>query len=220
LLRNESKTTMHLTRFARLLLASFIALFAVMTPQSVLASQTVDPSTLNPPPPPQFNPICKVVGFGTLCTIEFVETQGPDPSGIICGSGPNSFEAVISDTRTVSGRRYYDENGNLTQRHFREVFVGTLTNPITGASLDFAQADTILHNLAAPGDVNTGTEAITGSARFSLPQGGVVLVDAGRTVIDVSSEGTILFQAGQHHFDDYFAFGDTSALQPICDALS
>jgi hypothetical protein len=211
---------MHLTRFARLFLASLIALFAVMTPQSVLASQIVDPSTLNPPPPPEFNPVCKAVGFGTLCTIEFVQQEGPDVTDIICGSGPNSFAVVVSDTRTVTGRRYYDENGNLTQRHFREVFVGTLTNPLTGASLDFVQADTVLHNLAVPGDVNTGTEAITGSNRISLPQGGAVLIDAGRTILDVSTDGTILFEAGQHHFDDYFAFGDTSALQPICDALS
>jgi hypothetical protein len=136
----------------------------------------------------------------------------------MCGSGPNSFEAIISDMRTVSGRRFYDQDGNLTQRHFREVFVGTLTNPLTGASLDFTQADTILHNLAIPGDVNTGTEAITGSATFSLSQGGVVLVDAGRTVID-APDGALLFQAGQHPFDAYFGSGDTSALQPICDAL-
>jgi len=209
---------MNFRRFTHLLVASFIALFAVMAPQSALASQTVDPSTLNPPPPPQFNPVCKAVGFGTICTIDFVETQGPEASGIICGSGPNSFESVISDTRTVSGQRFYDQDGNLTQRHFREVFVGTLTNPLTGASLDFTQADTILHNLAVPGDVNTGTEAITGSARFSLPQGGVILVDAGRTVIDVS-DGTLLFEAGQHPFEDYFGSGDISALQPICDAL-
>src|SRR5215216_6681557 len=101
---------MHVTRFARLLLGSFITLFAVMTPQSVLASQIVDPSTLNPPPPPQFNPVCKAVGFGTLCTIEFVEIEGPDATDIICDSGNNSFAVVISDTRTVTGRRYYDEN--------------------------------------------------------------------------------------------------------------
>jgi hypothetical protein len=210
---------MDLRRFTHLLVSSFIALFAVMTPQSVLASQIVDPSTLNPPPPPQFNPVCTAVGFGTLCTIEFVETHGPDVTDIICGTGANSFAVVGSDTRTVTGRRYYDENGNLTQRHFREVLVGTFTNPLTGASLNFVQADTILHNLAVPGDVSTGTEAITGSTRFSLPRGGVVLVDAGRTVLD-ASDGTILFEAGQHHFDDYFVLGDTSALQPICDALS
>jgi hypothetical protein len=209
---------MNLRRFTHLLVASFIALFTVMTPRSVLASQIVDPSTLNPPPPPQFNPVCKAVGFGTLCTIEFVETEGPDPSGIICGSGPTSFEIVTSDTRTVAGRRYYDQNGDLTQRHFREVFVGTLTNPLTGASLDFVQADTVFHNLAVPGDVNTGTEAVTGSTRVSRPNGGVVLIDAGRVIIDVS-DGTLLFEAGQHPFDDYFGSGDASALQPICDAL-
>lgn len=210
---------MNFRQFTRLLVAGFIALFTVMSPQSASAGQFVDPSTLNPPPPPQFNPVCTAVGFGTLCTIEFLETEGPDATDIICGSGPNSFAVVISDTRTVRGRRYYDQNGDLTQRHFREVFVGTFTNPLTGASLDFVQSDTVLHNLAVPGDTSTGTEAITGSTRFSLPQGGVVLVDAGRTVLD-ASDGTILFEAGQHHFDAYFAYGDTSALQPVCDALS
>src|SRR5215207_3356321 len=110
---------MNFRQFTHLLVAGFIALFAVMAPQSALASQTVDPSTLNPPPPPQFNPVCQAVGFGTLCTIEFVETEGPDATDIICGSGPDSFAVVATDTRTVTGRRYYDENGDLTQRHFR-----------------------------------------------------------------------------------------------------
>jgi hypothetical protein len=210
---------MNFRQFTRLLVAGFIALFTVMNPRSVSAGQFVDSSTLNPPPPPQFNPVCEAVGFGTLCTVNFVETHPPEPTDIICGSGPNSFAVVATDTRTVTGRRYYDENGNLTRRHFREVVVGRFTNPLTGASLDFVQSDTILHDLAVPGDVTTGTEAITGSTRFSLPGGGVVLVDAGRTVLD-ASDGTILFEAGQHHFDDYFVFGDTSALQPICDALS
>ena len=210
---------MNFRRFTHLLVASCITLFAVIAPRSALASQLVDPSTLNPPPPPQFNPVCKAVGNGTICTIEFVETQGPDATGLICGSGPNSFEVISSDTRTVTGRRYYDQNGNLTQRHFREVFVGILTNPLTGVSLDFVQGDTVLHNLAVPGDVDTGTEAITGSFRLSRPQGGAVLIDAGRSVIDVS-DGTILFEAGQHPFDAFYVFGDTSALQPICDALT
>ena len=210
---------MNLRRLARLFLTSLIALAAVMTPQSVLASQIVDPSTLNPPPPPQFNPVCKAVGFGTLCTVDFVEIQGPDASGILCGTGAGSFEIVVSNTRTVTGQRYYDENGDLTQRHFRQVLAGTFTNPLTGASLDYAESTTIIHDLSVPGDLSTGTETFTGSTRLSLPQGGTVLIDAGRVVID-ESDGTILFEAGQHHFDAYFAYGDTSALQPICDALS
>jgi hypothetical protein len=190
-----------------------------MTPQSALASQIVDPATLNPPIPPEFNPECKAVGFGTLCTVDFVEIQGPDASGIICSTGASSFEVIVSDTRTVTGRRYYDENGDLTRRHFRQVLVGTFTNPLTGASLDYAESTTIIHDLSVPGDLSTGTEIFTGSTRLSLPQGGTVLIDAGRVVID-ASDGTILFEAGQHHFDAYFVYGDTSALQPICDALS
>jgi hypothetical protein len=210
---------MNFRRFTHLLVASFIALFAVMTPQSVLASQIVDPETLNPPPPPQFNPVCKAVGFGTLCTVDFVETHAPEATDLICGSGTNTFAVVSSDTRTVTGRRSYDENGNLTQRHFRQVLVGTFTNPLTGASLDYAESTTIIHDLSVPGDLSTGIETFMGSVRLSLPQGGTVLIDAGRVVID-ASDGTILFEAGQHPFDAYFVYGDTSALQPICDALS
>jgi hypothetical protein len=210
---------MNFRRFTHLLVASFIALAAVMTPQSVSASQIVDPSTLNPPIPPQFNPVCKAVGFGTLCTVDFVETHAPEATDLICGSGANSFAVVSSDTRTVTGRRYYDQNGNLTRRHFRQVLVGTFTNPLTGASLDYAESTTIIHDLSVPGDLSTGIETFTGSVRLSLPQGGTVLIDAGRVVID-ESDGTILFEAGQHHFDAYFAYGDTSALQPVCDALS
>ena len=126
---HQVQRSMSHTRFARLLLVSSIALFAVITPQAAFASQTVDPSTLNPPPPPEFNPECKAVGDGTICTVAFTELEEPGGTGIICGSGSNSFEVVGFDTRTVSGRRYYDRNGNLNQRHFREVMVGTFNQP-------------------------------------------------------------------------------------------
>ena len=210
---------MNFRQFTHLLVVGFIALFAVITPRPVSAGQFVDPSTLNPPIPPEFNPECKAVGFGTLCTVDFVETHAPEATDLICGSGPDSFAVVSSDTRTVTGRRYYDQNGDLTQRHFRQVLVGTFTNPSTGASLDYAESTTIVHDLSVPGDLSTGTETFTGSVRLSEPQGGTVLIDAGRSVIDVS-DGTILFEAGQHPFDAFYVFGDTSALQPICDALS
>jgi len=47
---------------------------------------------------------------------------------------------------------------------------------------------------------------------------GTVLIDAGRATI--TEDGTILSEAGQHPFDEYFVFGDTAALQPLCDALA
>ena len=209
-------TNRFFTVFVALIL---VALMALAPQATAFAGESVDPATLNPPPPPQFNPDCKAVGFGTLCTVDFVETHPPEATDLICSSGPNSFAVVSSDTRTVTGQRYYDENGDLTQRHFRQVLAGTFTNPLTGVSLNYAESTTIIHDLSVPGDLSTGTETFTGSVRLSVPQGGAVLIDAGRVVID-ASDGTILFEAGQHHFDAYFAYGDIAALQPICEALS
>jgi hypothetical protein len=184
------------------------------------SGHAVDPSTLTPPPPAEFNPVCKSVGGRTICDVVFTDPAVvAEPTGIACGTGSASFEPVVSWTRSVQGKRYYDRNGNLTERHFHDLVVGTYTNPLTGASVPFRQHDTNFHLLAVPGDINTGTEAVTVSVRVAGPHGGTVLIDAGRTVF-AESDGTILFEAGQHPFDAYFVFGDTSALQPLCDALA
>jgi hypothetical protein len=116
----------------------------------------------------------------------------------------------------VQGKRYYDQNGNLLVRHFREVLDGTFTNPITHKSLAFSGGDTDLHRLAVPGDVSSGTEAVTGSVRIFLGQGnGTMAIDTGRLV---DSPQGLIQEAGQHPFFDYFG-GDTAAMQPLCDAL-
>jgi hypothetical protein len=113
-------------------------------------------------------------------------------------------------------KRYYDQNRNLLRRHFREYFEGTFVNPITHTALAYSGSDTHLDDLAVPGDVNTVTQAITGSVRIFLGQGnGTLALDTGRIV---DSQG-ILAESGQHPFVDYFVFGDTAALQPLCDAL-
>jgi hypothetical protein len=186
---------------------------------AIPADHIVDPSTLTPPPPADINPVCKAVGDQTICDVAFTDPAVvAAPTGIQCGSGAGSFEILVSFTRSVVGKRYYDQNRNLTERHFHDVIVGTFTNPLTGASLLLRQRDTTLHRLAVPGDDSTGTEAITTGARIAEPDGGTVLIVAGRIVFD-DSDGTILFEAGQHPFEDYFVRGDTSALQPLCDAL-
>jgi hypothetical protein len=207
------------TQLVRSFLISLAALFAfAFAPQSaVLAGQPVDPSTLNPPPPPQFNPVCEKVGAGTICTVKFSDPPFAGGSGLTCGSGSSSFEPFQFQTRSVEGRRYYDRNGNLTQRHFREVLAGTFTNPLTQTSVSFAGGDTHIHNLTVPGDISTGTETMTGLFRVYLQHGGSVLIDAGRQVF--AEDGTFISEAGQHPFNAYFLFGDTSAVQPLCDAL-
>jgi len=73
------------------------------------------------------------------------------------------------------------------------------------------------HDLAVPGEIDTGADAITGSVRIFLGQGnGTLAADTGRIV--ASSQG-ILAESGQHPFLNYFVLGDTAAVQPLCNAL-
>src|SRR6476659_6384637 len=203
-------------------LAVFTSVFAIVVSLAlapVFAKELVDPTTLNPPPPAAFNPVCERVGDLIICEVQFSDPPFAGGSGVICGSGANSFEPFQFQNRSVRGKRYYDQNGNLLRRHFREVFEGTFTNPITHKSVAYSGSDTHLHVLAVPGDNSTGTEAISGSVRIFLgPGNGTLAIDTGRFVFDEAT-GNTLMEKGQHPFFDYFALGETSALQPLCDAL-
>jgi len=205
---------------SRLRLAVFtllVALPALMTPSPVLAKEPVDPTTLHPAPPPDFNPVCERVGNQIICEVQFSDPPFAGGSGVICGSGANTFEAFQFQNRSVRGKRYYDQDGNLLRRHYREYFEGTFTNPLTHKSLAFSGSQTHRHDLGIPGDIATGPDAITGSVRIFLgPGNGTLAIDSGR-IVDSSSG--VLAESGQHPFFDYFALGDTSALQPLCDAL-
>ena len=204
--------------FSVFVIFAVVALSALVPHVVAFAGQSVDPASLNPPPPSEFNPICEAIGSGTICRLAFSDPPViSEGTGIICGSGASSFEVLLSQERSVEGRRYYDRNNNLTQRHYREVFTGTLTNPLTNATVSFDQSDTVIHNLAVPGDINSGTITVTGSLRLHKQDGGVVLIDAGRSWL--AADGTLIKETGQHPFDAYYIFGDTSTLQPLCDAL-
>jgi hypothetical protein len=185
--------------------------------QPVFAGVPVDPSTLNPPPPPQFNPVCEKAGNQTICTVQFSDPPFAGGSGVICGSGPNAYEVFQFQNRSVVGHRYYDANGNLTRRHFNEVDTGTLSNPISHTAVSFSGRGNTLHDLSIPGDITSGTQTLTGSFRVYLPHGGTVILEAGRTV--ASGNGDFIRESGPHPLQDYFVFGDTAAVQPLCDAL-
>ena len=200
---------------AYLALIGFVTLFAGGS--QALASEPVDPSTLNPPVPPELNPVCEKVGNQTIC-----EVQGSDPpfaagSEVICGSGPSTFEPFQFQNRSVRGKRYYDQDGNLLRRHYREYIDGTLVNPINHKAVAYSGSDTVMNDLAAPGQIDTGTTARTGSVRIFLGQGnGTMALDTGR---ELDSPQGILHESGQHPFVLYFVYGDTAAAQPLCDAL-
>ena len=72
-------------------------------------------------------------------------------------------EILCSQTRSVVGKRIYSAAGDLLQRHFREDLSGTLSNPATGGSVAWIAQDTVLHDLAVPREVGTGTTRFTGT---------------------------------------------------------
>jgi hypothetical protein len=182
-----------------------------------LASEPVDPSTLSPPPPPEFNPVCERVGNQTICEVQFSDPPFAAGSEVACGIGPNTFEPFQFQNRSVRGKRYYDQDGNLVRRRYREYFDGTLVNLINHKAVAYSGSDTVTNILAVPGQIDTETEAVTGSVRIFLGEGnGTMALDTGR-IFD-SPQG-ILHESGQHPFLDYFVYGDTAAAQPLCDAL-
>jgi hypothetical protein len=198
------------------LLVVIVSVIALALPAIVAAREPVDPATLTPPPPPEFNPVCERVGNGIICELAFTDPLIVDePSGVVCGT----TELLISQTRSVVGKRFYDADGLLLRRHFHEDVSGTWTNPVTGATASFTGGAMILHDLAVPGDVAGGTTRSSGSVRIYIPGAGTILLaDAGHTVLDEAT-GTVLAQSGQHPFEAYFGNGDTSALDELCSAL-
>jgi len=196
---------------------ALVALPASLLVAAPVAARTpVDPSTLNPAPPDFFNATCYQGAAGTICDLAFVDPDSPwidQPSGILCGS----TELLFSQTRSVVGKRFYDADGDLVQRHFREELAGVLTNPDTGRSVPWIQHDTVMQNLTIPGDLDSGVTSFTGLySRFYLPSGRTILMDAGTFSQDVNG---LVFEAGPHPLNDYFAHGDSSAFQAVCDAL-
>ena len=206
--------------FRRLSAGLALALVVVVTlapPGTGAAKESIDPSTLNPPVPAEFNASCFRVGNHISCSLAFSDPDIIDePTGIVC----EGTELLFSQSRSVVGTRLYDAAGNLLQRHFRESFDGTFTNPDNGLVALWTQHDTVIQNLSIPGDIGSGTEHVSGlNTRTWLPGGGTILTDAGTALVDVTADEVVRVSA-HHPFDDFYRLGDTSALAPLCAALS
>ena len=205
--------SMTVRRFSRLILAvtgGLVLTVALATPAS--ARTPVDPSTLNPAPEPRFNAVCYLDGNHITCDLAFSDPDVVDaPSGLVC----DGTELLDSHTRSVVGKRFYDADGNLLQRHFRESWDGTFRNPDTGKIVLWSQDDTDIQNLAVPGDAATGTEKVSGlTFRVWLPDGGTIVTDAGSFVVDVAAD-EIVKASAKHPA----VFGDPAVLAALCAAL-
>ena len=154
------------------LLVAIVSIIALALPAIVAAREVVDPATLTPPPPPEFNPTCERVGNQIICEVVFTDPPIVDePSGVVCGG----TELLFSQMRSVVGKRFYDAEGLLLRRHFHDDVSGTWTNPATGATASFSGGSMTLHDLSVPGDAGSGTSRISGSVRIYFADGGTII---------------------------------------------
>jgi len=194
--------------------AAAVAGLVFAVPAAADTTNTAGPSvtqSLTPAPPPFY--ICKAVGNGTIC--QGSRTFVVDPyEDFVCNDG-----TTIYDQGTVQqvATRYYDADGNLTRRVIHELWTEAhKSNPLTGLTAEYSQADTITDVLSAPGDVGSATETVTGQANITVPGVGAVLLNSGRTVW--APDGTLDFRAGPQDFLDYF-LGNTDVVDKLCAAL-
>ena len=118
----------------------------------------------------------------------------------------------------VSLIRFYDADGNFFRRHRGEQSEATVLNPVTGLTVLTTQIAEFSSSFGTPGDFDTETTTQRGVAKFYLPGDGVLLIDVGRAVFAEDPSFYLYSESGQHQLDQYFG-GDTSELEPVCEAL-
>jgi hypothetical protein len=202
-----------LKRSRRILAVGSTGAALVLVPAALAGQPVTQPLT---PPPPSFY-TCMAVGSGTICHGAISESSGPEQTGLICGSGASAFNAWQTASLDERAARYYDRDGNLTKRVLRDDLAGEFINPITGATVPWTQHEIHTTVLAAPGDFSSATETIVGQFVITVPHLGAVALEAGRVIQDAN--GNNEFRAGPQDFLDYYANGDTSAVQELCGAL-
>lgn len=98
--------------------------------------------------------------------------RSPCPSGV-------SLIGVFDVTREIT--TFYDQDGNPISQLWHATFEGTMTNPLNGMSLT-NRGVRVFHEDLVTGELfTTGTNVVT-----KLPDGGVAIGGAGRTVFDAA----------------------------------
>lgn len=170
--------------------------------------------TLNPEPPDFYT--CAPNGAGTYCSGETSDDSGPEPTGILCGSGPTAFEVLDQAVHISHAERWYDRDGNIVKRRRVNTFDNATLRSPSGAQVAYSQRDIDTDVFTIPGDITLGTTYTTSSLRSTVPGLGAVLLENGRLVW--GEDGGLEKEAGRHELTDYF-MGDTSALERLCAAL-
>ena len=153
---------------------------AVTAPAALADPPSVDPSTLQPPPPPDAR--CEPTGRYVIChtVIDFsVEAEAITDLGLPCGT------IYITATDVRHGLRFY-ENGLLVRRHVTAPggVSGFISLSATGEG---PRVEVVGHlnwwsTFSVPGDEDTESTTSHGlDFRLKSPDGGILAIIAGRT---------------------------------------
>jgi hypothetical protein len=113
---------------------------------------------------------------------------------------------------------FYGSDGVWTKEKDWNSTAGELSNPATGATVDYALRSNGGLVVLGPDSALFFSQ---GQANVTVPGMGVVALDAGRITdrVDFAAGTDRQFIAGHHAFFAYYS-GDASALQELCTALS
>jgi hypothetical protein len=167
-------------------------MLAVMAPAAPADPSSVDPSTLQPPPPPDAR--CHPTGQHVIChtVIDFsVEAEAITDLGLPCGT------IYITATDVRHGLRFY-ENGLLVRRHVTAPggVSGFISLSATGEG---PRLDVVGHlnwwsTFGVPGDEDTESTIAHGlDIRLKAPDGGIIAIIAGRTDPEGAHSGVARF---------------------------
>jgi hypothetical protein len=108
---------------------------------------------------------------------------------------PGGFKVLFSAVIDRTTLNFFDESGKLAIRRRHNQFTGTLINSATGYTLPYDGEVNFVF------DFQAGTTTITGGTkRIIVPGQGVLAIEAGRRVLNMST-GAIVEDDGQHDFD-------------------
>ena len=199
-------------RLLGLAMAGLLLLSAA--PLAVAAAPApVDPSTLTPPPNPNFDWTCVTRGNGIVC-------DGTEVSSAVDGTNPDfacdGNPILVTFTQTLTARRSHDAAGRVTRNHT----VGTFDERWRLAGSDVVLTSrgrwTLTVDYAVPGDVTSRTNTYTGNTlTVSAPGEGVIFQNIGRTKLNWD-ESEVLAVSG--HQDMLFDF--EGAIAAACAAFA
>jgi hypothetical protein len=140
-----------------------------------------------------FGSVQSALAAGPVITSDVISVTNPAPTGFDCGS----FQVLATFTVERQNITFYDDVGNKLRQIRHASFTGILYNSVTSASVPYEGTFDRTEDFVAHTVTFTGL-------RFAvqIPGQGILALDTGQTVLDVSTNPpALIFESGQHEFN-------------------